>query len=283
MQMLERKIASLEHRLVLLAPPDADIPPAFDNVVVDAAQARRVLREVQRVRGTVYSAEGAVSRAQLAEDGAHCTPEDDRSWHMVVLNDEGSVSACIWYLRHHRDATFDDLRLRRSALATHDVWGHQLRQAITSEMTRARHEDIGFAESGGWAVAKECRCTTQGLAMALSAYALGQVFGGTLALATATVRNASSTILRRIGGGQLGAHDAPIPAYFDPSYGCDIELLRFDSRQPNRRYLTLVELLERQLAQATVLASSHAAAFAATPAAFARMPVPQTAHNQRAA
>ena len=46
-----------------------------------------------------------------------------------------------------------------------------------------------------------------------------------------------------------------VPAYFDPKYNCEMELLRFDSRRPNAKYAGLIEQLGDRLTNVAVLAS----------------------------
>lgn len=255
LRLLERNIASVDRHLVLLAPPDETAPDVLRNVIVDQTRHRQLVREMQQLRGSIYLRDGAVERRQLAYDGSHRTPEDEKSWHLLMLNKDQRISSCAWYMPHDTaSATFADLRVRSCPLADQDGWRDKLWQAIESELARARRERIGYAEVGGWAVAPESRCTSQGLVLALAAYSLGALFGGTLGLTTATVRHSSSTILRRIGGAHLKISDAMMPSYWDPRYRCEMELLRFDSRLPNSKYAGLIDLLKRKLTDVSVLA-----------------------------
>jgi hypothetical protein len=70
----------------------------------------------------------------------------------------------------------------------------------------------------------------------LATYALAQKLGGCVGITTATVRNCSSRILRKIGGRPLEVAEQTLPAYYDPQYRCDMELLRFESSAPNPKY-----------------------------------------------
>lgn len=253
-RLLERNIAAIDRHLLLLAPPDAELPSQFDNVTSNSALHALRLRELQQMRGSAYLADGAVSPQQLASDGAHVTPEDDRSWHVLMVNDDGRVIAGAWYLQHAESVRFADLRVRRCPLVRTAEWSEPLRRAVDSDIQRARREGICFAEVGGWAVARQNRCTSSGLLLALATYSLGELLGGTLALTTATFRHSSSAILRRIGGAPLATADATVPPYYDPAYSCDMELLRFDSREPSRRFAGLVQALQERLADVAVLA-----------------------------
>jgi hypothetical protein len=263
LRLLERNIASVEKRLMLVAPPDAPVPGCFTNVTADRARHKKLVREMQRLRGSVYLQDGAVRPSQLTPDGLHRTPEDDKSWHLLMLNGSGKVSSCAWYMEHDETAQFEDLRVRNCALARTEGWRDRLWRAVESELQRARQDGLRYAEVGGWAVAKECRCTSEGLLLALAAYSLGRTMGGALGLTTATVRHSSSTILRRLGGSALDAGDALVPPYYDPKYGCEMELLRFDSRRPSAKYGSLIELLGSKIANVSVVATSLTEAAAA--------------------
>jgi hypothetical protein len=259
-KLLERNVASAQQRLMLLAPPHIAVPASFGNVTIEPRRHAELLEEMQRLRGRIYVQDGAVEREQLSPDGLHRTPEDERSWHLLVLNAERRVSSCAWYMPHDDSADFEQLRVRNNPLARHESWRDKLRDAVRSERSRASLEGLQYAEVGGWAVAEECRCTSEGLVIALAAYSRGRALGGALGLTTATVRHASSTILKRLGGSLLDAGGTSIPPYYDPRYKCDMELLRFDSREPGARYGSLIDVLVMQRASVPVIAYGAVAA-----------------------
>lgn len=211
-----------------------------------------LLEEVQRLRGAVYLEDGAVTREQLTHDGRHETPEDRRAWHLLILGRTG-VSACVWYLQHEDARSVEELRVRNCPLNDATDWRQIFRRAVESELTRAHRDGLHYAELGGWAVSPAHRHTGEGLLLALAAFSLGRAFGGALGLTTATVRHASSTILRRLGGTSLVAGDVAVPTYYDHRYRCDMELLRFDSRTPSAKYLRVIELLQERFVQVPVV------------------------------
>jgi hypothetical protein len=256
LRLLERNIASVEERLVLLAPPQAVVPPQFRNVTYDPVQHRALVRAMQRLRGSVYLAEGNVRHDQLSPEGLHETPEDARSWHLLMKDRHGRVSSCAWYLEHENTASIQSLRVRNCPLAHVDGWRDRLRIAVESELARARRDRLRYAEVGGWAVAKERRCTSEGLVLALAAYGLCRTLGGALGITTANVKHSSSSILRRLGGSYLEVLGSAIPAYHDARYNADIEILRFDSRRPAGKYAGLIELLTKRLANVSVYAGT---------------------------
>jgi hypothetical protein len=260
LKLLERNIAQVDRRLVLLAPPDASVYASFTHVDLDAERHRHMLRDVQRLRGGIYYRDGAIDQQDLTEGGLHRTPEDEKSWHLLMTDGKDRVTACVWYLEHDSDASLDHLRVRNCPLGTQAGWRDTLKRAVENELARARTEHLRYAEVGGWAVAEECRCKSEGLLLALAAYSLGRIAGGALGITTATVRHSSSTILRRLGGQHLHADGRIVPPYYDPRYDCEMELLRFDSRRPNAKYSGVIDILKEKLANVLVLAPrSHAA------------------------
>jgi hypothetical protein len=254
---LDRRIDSVHQRLVLLAPPFARVPSHFRNVTVDSSRHRRHVQELQRLRGGIYLSDGAVRREQLSDDGRHSTPEDLKSWHLLMFREQRHLSSCAWYLKHE-DARFDHLRVKSCPLREQDGWRAKVSLAVESELARARTEGVGYAELGGWAISTESRCSYEGLMVALATYSLSRILGGALGMTTATVRHCSSTILKRLGGSRLEYAGVPLPSYFDARYGCEMELLRFDSRRPSPRYEAEVELLEHKLANVAVIAPRSA-------------------------
>jgi hypothetical protein len=259
LKLLERNIASIEERMVLIAPRQSAIGWFFQDVRVDPVRRRRLLHTMQRLRGRIYLDDGAIGPEDLSPDGRHRTPEDDKSWHLLMLDPRGRVSACVWYLEHTATAAFEHLRARHTPLAGHQQWGGRLWRAVESELEIARAHQLRYAEVGGWAVSADSRRTSEGLLLALAAYSLGRIGNGTLGMTTATVRHASATILRRLGGSPLEADGETIPSYFDPRYKCQMEMLRFDSRRPSGRYAALVDSLKDKLARVNVLATNRVA------------------------
>lgn len=256
MALLERAIQAVERRMVLLAPPGAPVPDYFDCVDFDLGRHTHLLQSLQQFRGAVYLQDGAVTREQLP-NGLHETPEDDRSWHLVMLDGRRQVVGCAWYLDHDNRVHFDRLRLRHSPLAHSPAWRVPLWTAVNEEIARARKEGVRYAEVGGWAVASECRHTPDGLIVALAAYCLGRIRGETLGITTATARHGSANILGRIGGRPLSANGITVPPYYDPRYRCVMEILRFDSRYPEARFKPTIDLLLESIAKVPVVARPY--------------------------
>lgn len=264
LKLLDRTIASLDRRLVLLAPTD-NVPAFFNNVEFDRGKHRHYVRALQKLRGRVYVNDGAVAPGQLTTDGLHETAEDEKSWHLLMVDSRRNVTGCAWYLQHASTVEVDDLRVRYSPLARMTKWRGMLWKGVESELVRARAEQLNYAEVGGWAVAEGSRCTSEGLVLALAGYSLGRICGGALGITTATVRHCSSTILRRLGGSPLDAGGVEVPSYYDPKYDCEMEILRFDSRRPSARYNDLIERLRARMADVPVFARPASSAFETEP------------------
>jgi hypothetical protein len=223
-------------QFALLAPSETHVPRAFRRIDVDPDRHEQILAQLQRLRGRVYLHDGAIESSQLSPDGRHRLPVDEHSWHVVSLDHEGDVVGCARYHPHSDRVRLEDLGVWSSALARHHEWQPVLREAVEEEIELARRRNLAYAEVGGWAVAQDLRFTPQAVDIALSTYALAQKLGGCVGITTATVRNFSSRILRKIGGRPLKVATRTLPSYYDPQYRCDMELLRFESSAPNPKY-----------------------------------------------
>jgi hypothetical protein len=178
---------------------------------------------------------------------------------MLLMNPEQKISACALYHEHKNTIEPADLRVRNCPLATHSDWAPTLWKAVTGEIARARHEQLEFAELGGWAVAPEVRRTSGPLMMALAVYGFSRRHGGALGMTTATFRHCSAVILQRLGGSRFEVDGTTLPPYYDPRYDCMMEMLRFDSRFPNPKYVGLIDQLRDKLSQVRVITRSLAA------------------------
>ena len=245
---------SLSHQqLILLSPYGAHVPARFRNVRVDPRRYGSILVDMQKLRGRIYLEDGAIGHQQLDRNGRHRSAVDTESWHLLTLDDKGSVSGCVRYHEHRNTVSFHDLGLRSCALAECRRWGLKLKAAVESDLAVARRQAISYVEVGGWALAKERRCTGEALRTALATYGLAQILGGCVGIATATVRNRSSSILRRIGGGALEVEGEPLPAYYDPQYQCQMEIVRFTSGSPNPKYRRWIDQIAATLLNVPVL------------------------------
>jgi hypothetical protein len=253
--LLERNIASIDKRLVVLAPPHAPVASLFPtSYCVDPAQHDDLVAQMQQLRGRVYLEDGALKPEQLTADGRHRTREDDRSWHLLMLDQQRRVTACIWYLEHEAPTSIHELRVRACPLAASA--DGRLRDAVHAELARARHDQVPYSEVGGWAVAKHSRCTSEGLILILATFGLSRILGGALGVATATARHSSAAILRRLGLSRFEVQGDQVRPYYDPEYDCEMEVLRFDTRRASAKYHDLIERLKPRLSNVSVVGRS---------------------------
>jgi hypothetical protein len=224
------------HRRNLLLAPTSVQPGPFGDIIVDSSIHHHRLAEAQKLRGRIALQEGAVDPTQLLSDGRHIQPADEQSWHLLTLDAEGQVAACMRYQPHRSDAGFNDLAISRSTLAQSRIWGRDLRKAVEADLRHARLRGCSYVELGGWVISEALRCTTEALRMIATAYAFAQLCGGALGISTASTQRCSSAILKRIGGQQLQSSGVELPSFYDTHYRCHMEVLRFDSSRPNPRY-----------------------------------------------
>lgn len=242
--------------LMLLAPSVELDTPFAAKAEFDPGAHAALLAETQRLRGRIYVGDGAIEPWQLSEDGRHIQAADADAWHLLTVDDEGCVLACTRYLPHESDVSFSELVVSHSPLARSAVWGSLLREAVEDELRKARERGFSYVEMGGWAISEELRCSTEAVRMVLTVYALAQSLGGALGITTATSRHGSSSILRRIGGRSLEGQAIPLPPYYDPHYRCDMEILRFDSTQPEAKYVQVIEECSELLSTVPVVTAT---------------------------
>jgi len=240
-------------RFAILTPSRLTTPEAFHHIDFNDRRHQKLLADMQRLRGRVYEADGAIHRSELTADGRHKVTIDDQSWHVLTLDSNGEVVACLRFLEESKASDFNALRVRHAALARCPSYGSRFRCAVENEIQQAREMSIGFGEVGGWAVREDQRWSPEPLRIVLATYALLELLGSRIGVATATFRHSSATILQRIGLSVLRADGEEIPPYHDPQYGCLMQILRFDSRFPNPRYRPWVNSLMVDLADAPVI------------------------------
>jgi len=243
---------------MVLPPAGSRVPSLFRNVISSGKVYRSILSQIQKFRGGVYWEDGAIAPDELSADGRHILAIDDRSWHVIAVEKNGEISGCLRFLEESTATRFDDLWLRQAAVANCPSAGPGVRRAIEDEMARARKERVRFGEVGGWAISAHRRCGWEALRIVLSTYGLLQLLGGCIGMATATVRHGSADILRKIGLSRLFAGEVPLAPYYDPQYGCLMEMLTFDSRRANGRFMDWIEQLASHLTTASVIASEPA-------------------------
>ena len=250
-------IANLRHSVLLVPSHLASLgtlPPTYQ----DSGEHQRLLAETQRLRGRIYLADGAVERHQLTESGRHVQAADQQSFHLLSLDQNARVVACTRYLPHANTVGFSRLGVARTPLTEDARWRPALERAVEGELARARKLGYTYVEMGGWAITEDLRCSTEAVRMVVTIYALARMLGGALGISTVTKRHASSSILRRLGGAALAAGTDEVTPYYDPHYGCEMEILRFDSDRPSEAYERAIQRCQKALARIPFLAPETA-------------------------
>jgi hypothetical protein len=243
---------SEETTFAVLAPKTALFPHTSFRTNCDPQLHRSLLEALQRLRGSVYSQDGAISPQELTADGRHAMQLDEKSWHVLCLDRGGEVVGCLRFSEEN-GANYERLWVGHAAVARCPEWGGRFRKAIESRMAWAETEGLRFGEVGGWAIAEERRCTLDAVRIILATYGLLELLGGCLGVATATLRHESARILRRLGLKPISVDGASIPEYYDERYGCQMQVLEFDSRHPNLKYVTWVRELTARIGMAPVV------------------------------
>ena len=241
------------YRFQLLAPSSVWFPA--QKCRRDAEAYGNLLGSLQKLRGRSYVRDGALQSWDLDSEGRHRMSDDERCWHFLLVDPSDDVIGCARFLLHSLDATYDQLRVSQSPLASDSVWGSKLRRLTERALRQARQERIGYAELGGWAITEEHRNTKAALEILIGSYAWAELVGHCICSCTATVRNNSSSILKRMGACSLVHEGETLPFYFDAQYGCNMELLGFDSRRLPSRFAPLLKEIRPKL-EASVLIQS---------------------------
>jgi hypothetical protein len=242
-------------QLILLAPPQVSIPGSFARVEESSHLHEHLLHGIQRLRARIYREDGAIHESEISEDGRHLHPADERAWHLLSLDQNEEVCGCSRYVEHPNAVAFSQLGVRKVPLALSWEWSQAFRNAIDSEIAEARRRSIAYVEVGGWALDPAMRGAVEAVRIALATYGLARILGGCIGLTTATRRHCSAAILRKIGGRRLRLKDVELPPYYDPQYDCEMELLRFDSAEPNPRFEPWVQDLRDYLTGTLVVHS----------------------------
>jgi len=215
-------------QVLLLAPSASDVPSAFCQVERSPRRYHELLAATQRFRGGIYVEDGAIGAEELTFDGRHLELADLKGWHILLLDENESVQGCARCICRGQRIPFSEMTLGRSAIALSDRWGTRVRRATEETMDAVVQEGHAFGELGGWAIAPRLRFTTSMFRIAMAMWALVRHLDIHFLCSTATRRHCSASILRKLGGRPFVADGAEVPEYWEPRYGCDMELLRFD-------------------------------------------------------
>jgi hypothetical protein len=243
----------------ILAPYRSPFAGQFKEVE-DGVLHNRLLRAVQQLRGQIYLQDGAIRADDLDGEGRFRMRGDEEAWHLILSDSNHQVIGSARYLVYPNTVSFESLRISHSALARDPEWAAMFKAAVEADLRLAQERNHPYVEVGGWALAPEWRGTRAALEIAVGSFALGQLWGGAIGACSATFRHGSASILGRLGGRPLQAAGISLPCYYDPQYGCMMEVLRFDYLSPDARFEPLLRVLVEKLSASPTISSSDPAA-----------------------
>jgi hypothetical protein len=244
-------------KFMLLCPMNSGIPDSFKNYCFSKEQYDEMLSKMQRLRGQVYLADGAIKEEELT-DGLHCLEIDRLSWNVLGIDDSGNVRACMRYHENHLLDPITNMWIYKSELATLPEWRDLFTAALESQQRRALAGGKRHAEIGGLAIHPDYRHTTLNhqepeiQRMALATHVIALERGGCIWVSTATKRNKASRVLRRYGR-PLRHGNVTFPEFYDPQYRCYMEALSSDSDFMLEKYSAQIEKIAPQVLDATVI------------------------------
>jgi hypothetical protein len=237
-------------QLKILAPTLSDVPSTLSNVRIGSTLHTNLIYAIQLLRGSVYK-EYAPIAGRRRSDGRHYLPSDAQSWHIVLQDTcEQQIAGCIRYRQIRGD--YEELGVSKSALAHSRRYGPLLRAAIERDITATSNTGMHYAEVGMWALRPEVRCSSAAVNLALTMFVLAEHLGGGIGITTATTRHHSACILRRLGGRGL----AGLSAYYEPKYGCVIEVLRFALADLDSRFASRLDQLRTEIRHIDIICAA---------------------------
>jgi len=113
---------SAPKRLLVLAPAEGEVPDSFLHVEENPQRYESLLADMQTLRGARYLKDGAITPLELTPDGRHRLAVDEKSWHLLALNKDGSVCGGARCRKTSNRIAFSELGVGVSSLAQSDVW-----------------------------------------------------------------------------------------------------------------------------------------------------------------
>jgi hypothetical protein len=239
----------------IIAPFGKPAPPVFRHPCPDRDFYKSAIAEIQRFRGRVYLEERAIPASALDEEERHFSEYDYRSWHLFILNQEIQVCGCL-RATSLRAVDYSELKLHELIERMEPDKAVAYASAVQAVVDENKKRGVGTGEIGGWAIAKDLRFTSKAMLLASACWSLGRILNDHVGFAQATLRNNSALILRRLGGSPLSYQGAELPTFFDPHYGCDMEILTFDPSKAAFEHERTINDLKDFLVNALVISTT---------------------------
>jgi len=219
--------------LGILAPPGVVVPDHLLSVRPDQHAYESLLSAIQRFRGSVYVADGAIPASELDDQGRHFSITDFRSWHVYLLDQQFSMAACARLRGYPETVGSHDLYLAHTLRRLPADQRSRYEAALQVHLDRLQHEGKRIAEVGGLAVDPQARGGTKTVILIAACWALMRALDSPYwGLSTTTLRYHANELMRRFGAYPLEDNGVPLPPFFDSFHQCDLELLVFDPSRP---------------------------------------------------
>jgi len=241
------------YRFQLLAPGGIPTSNASAAISCERDAYDHYLSSLQKLRAESYLSDGAITPERIDKEGRFLMHRDEDCWHFLLIDPAQEVIGCVRYLAHPAAATIRDLLIAQSPLGKDPFWGSKFAHALESHLAFAHRNALTFVEVGGWAINTAYRHTRAALEILLASFAWAKMIGGGIGCCTATVRNKSASMLRRIGGSSFEFGNEVIPPYIDSKYGCTMEALRFHFQDFDPRYQKLVDSIYNRIPEQPII------------------------------
>ncbi|TLD71741.1 hypothetical protein FEM03_06270 [Phragmitibacter flavus] len=206
------------------------------------------LMEIRRFRGSMCLSNGLVPPEAVDATGCHFLACDSVNHHLMMVQSNGRLAACLRVRMHPVGTTASGLRMfesiRRFPPSSHGS------SVINDLILQARQQQLGVAELGGWVMSPERRDCKGAALLPIIAWALVQQLGGALMLEHADASGETPAILRGLGQplSYLGQRIAPVP---NTHYGRPMEVLGAFSNQPPDPLQRILDSLTELISSAT--------------------------------
>jgi hypothetical protein len=130
--------------------------------------------------------------------------------------------------------------------------GRKYHVAMENFIETGNVKNYQVCETGGWAASITYQANAATLTLPLGAWSFSRVLTNQIGIASATERNGSAEMLKRIGGWRLKLDGEELPPFYDPVYNCKMELLCFDSDTLNPKFEPAVRDLQALLEEQCV-------------------------------
>lgn len=255
------------YSISLLPPRNGDIPSTFTSVCCTPSAHEARVWEIQKFRGRIYFADGAIRNSALDEHGRHVSAADADSWHLFVTREDDAVCGCMRVRLFDAAVDIADLNILQIIARLPEQVRQQHVRCMKQVRDQAARSFMLFGEAGGWAVAEELRAKSAGVTLAVAVWPLCRLLGGVIAIAAATARHNSARILTRLGGVALSDGAKAVEPFYDDYFRCQMHMMSFDSRRLAPQYEKMATILEEHFATTTLVmatapVSSNVAAMA---------------------